>query len=216
MTTSGAPPPSGHPGPRWGGDGSLGGGAADTAAAPHAPRDLDAGAGEGDPAGVALRDVRRRFAVETDRPYAGFWRRFGAWVVDEALKTAFWIAIIVMVVFVTGRAPASTSGTDVSPLALLPRLMLSAGYDWIFWAQGWTPGALVLRIRIVRADGAPPGHGRAAMRVAVSALSSAAFFIGYLWMLRSRRRQTWHDMAAGTYVVMAPDEAENPDAPAPR
>lgn len=186
------PPPSGHPGPRWEGDGSLGG----AAAAPI----------EASPARAALDEVLGRFEAEPGRPYASFWRRLGAWLVDEAAKTTFWLVVMSMLVGVTGRTPSAPDPDSLDLLAVLPRLVLSAGYDWIFWTHGWTPGALLLRIRIVRADGEAPGPRRAATRTVSAILSSAAFFIGYVWMLRSKRRQTWHDLLAGTYVIVVPQE----------
>ena len=36
-------------------------------------------------------------------------------------------------------------------------------------------------------------------------LSLSTLLIGFAWALFSRRRQTWHDLAAGTYVVNAPE-----------
>ncbi len=191
MTDRGEPPPTaGHPGPRWQGDGSLGG--------PPPAR-------SGDP--PQAPGGRDRVASDAgERDYASFWRRAAAWLVDEALvKTFLWLTIILLVTFITGGVPQSSS-EELDVLALLPRLILSVGYDWVFWSQGWTPGATLLGIRIVREDGEPPGATRAAARVGGSAISSLALFIGYLWMLRSPHRQTWHDIFAGTYVVNAPRE----------
>lgn len=178
-------PPAGHPGPRWQGDGSLGG-------------------RQPSPAEVALQELRERHAVATDRDYASFWRRLGSWLVDEACKTLLWLAIVTVFTILMGDTPQTSD--DLDPLALLPRAVLSLGYDWMFWTEGWTPGARLVGIRIVRADGAPPGPARAAGRVAGSMISGIPFFIGYLWMLRSPRRQTWHDALAGTYVVNVPSE----------
>lgn len=188
-------PPMGHPGPRWQGDGSLGG-----ALPGH-----DLGATDGAAAHVVLRDLRALYAAEGDRDYAPFLRRLGAWVVDEAAKTLLWATIIIAVTVLTGSVPGAPS-SEFDVVALLPRFVLSSGYDWMFWMHGWTPGGNLLGLRIVRADGEPPGAGRAAARVAGSWLSGAVAFIGYVWMLRSPHRQTWHDSIAGTYVINVPRE----------
>ncbi|MCK9486154.1 MAG: RDD family protein [Dehalococcoidia bacterium] len=182
---------AGHPGPRWEGDGSLGG---------PLPGAVPEGAAQ-----AAMRGLRSHYAAATDREYASFARRLGAWVVDEAAKTLLWATIVITVTVITGNVPGSPSG-DFDLVALAPRFVLSSGYDWLFWMHGWTPGANLLGVRIVRADGEPPGAGRAAARVAGSWLSGAAFFVGYVWMVRSRHRQTWHDSIAGTYVVDVPRE----------
>jgi uncharacterized RDD family membrane protein YckC len=150
--------------------------------------------------------VRRNEAGSPSAPdYASFPRRTAAYLLDELGKTLIWIAIIAtFVLFTSGSGPSSDSG-DV--LALLPRLVLGMGYDWIFWTQGWTPGSAIMEIRITDAEGRPSGPRRAAIRVFGSLLSGAAFLVGYAWMLRSPRRQTWHDIMAGTVVVRVPKDA---------
>jgi uncharacterized RDD family membrane protein YckC len=110
------------------------------------------------------------------------------------------------------------------PVTLLPQFFLGYGYDWIFWAQGWTPGGRLLRLRVVAADGHPPGLGRGGIRATVALIpvallffgpsgsegvraviefvSSSAFVLGHMWMVWDARKQTWHDRAAGTFVVV--------------
>jgi uncharacterized RDD family membrane protein YckC len=105
-------------------------------------------------------------------------------------------------VSLTGGSGAPSESDSV--LTLLPRLILGMGYDWIFWTQGWTPGAAIMEIHITDDEGRPPGPRRAAIRVLGSILSGMAFLVGYAWMLRSPRRQTWHDIMAGTVVVRVP------------
>lgn len=194
VTETGSPPSSlGHPGPRWDGDGSLG----------SPPREAPAAAGR------AAEPLRSPASEEAGPEYASFLRRAASFLLDELGKTLIWITIIVVITPLTGGV-VETPSDSVDILALLPRVLLSVGYDWIFWTQGWTPGAVVMQIRIVDLEGRAPGPGRAAIRVAGSVLSAAAFFVGYAWMFRSRRRQTWHDVLAGTVVTRTPrDERRN-------
>ena len=138
--------------------------------------------------------------------YASFFRRLGAFVIDEVTKTLIYLLILLFVATLTGGLPESASSGEIDPVALLPRLLLSVGYDWIFWSQGWTPGANAMGIRIVRPDGTAPGPVKGAVRALVAIPSSALFFIGYAWMLFSARKQTWHDLAAGVYVVRVEDD----------
>jgi uncharacterized RDD family membrane protein YckC len=107
--------------------------------------------------------------------------------------------IIAELVFFVGGVPANANPFD--PTVFIAIEMVRRGYDFIFWTQGWTPGARVLGMRIVTADGSPPGAARAARRVLGAMLSELGFFLGYAWMIWDRRRQTWHDKIAGTYVV---------------
>ncbi len=191
MTTEGEPSPNpgkGHPGLRWEGDGSLSKPAPrpqdDPTSPMHAPPPFPATATEGAP--------RPRF--ETDRPYASPWRRVGSYLIDVLVKL-----VIAEIVFFVGGMPVAIDPLD--PAVFLPMEMIRRGYDLIFWSQGWTIGDRVLGMRIVDAQGNPPGFGRAIRRVFGAMLSELAFFVGHAWMIWDRRRQTWHDKIAGTYVV---------------
>jgi uncharacterized RDD family membrane protein YckC len=192
---------AGSPGPRWGGDG----------------RSLDpvgrrAAGEQEEPIHARLLPGEERGRRKRPAPppgaedYAPAWRRAAAWLIDELTKTGIWLAIMLVIYVLTGGLPAAATGSDL--VALAPRAILSVGYDWLFWSQGWTPGTTVMGMRIVRGDGGPPGPRSALVRVGVSILSGGAFFIGYAWMFWHPRRQTWHDMAAGTFVVTLPQEED--------
>ncbi|MGE3961843.1 MAG: RDD family protein [Dehalococcoidia bacterium] len=142
--------------------------------------------------------------AEPEREYASFFRRLGALVIDEITKSLVYLGILIMIAMLTGNLPDAPAD-PFDPAALAPRLLLSFGYDWIFWSQGWTPGASLMGIRIVRPDGAPPGAVRGAVRALIAIPSAGLFFLGYAWMLLSPRKQTWHDLAAGVYVVRVHD-----------
>ena len=199
-------PPSGRPGLRWGGDGCLDDTPTETGREPVDTERIDRAASEA--LNGALQPSKRPAAHEGVE-YASFLRRSASFVVDEAAKTFIWLIILTFVAVLTGGVPQGNPG---DPLSLLPRIILSLGYDWLFWSQGWTPGANVVGVRIVDAEGGIPGPRRATTRVFGSVLSGMAFFVGYLWMLRSPTRQTWHDRMAGTYVVMRDREAERREA----
>jgi uncharacterized RDD family membrane protein YckC len=51
----------------------------------------------------------------------------------------------------------------------------------------------------------PIGYPRAALRWLVSIPSALVIFVGYLWMLWDGEKQTWHDKAAGSVVVLTDD-----------
>jgi uncharacterized RDD family membrane protein YckC len=68
--------------------------------------------------------------------------------------------------------------------------------------SGQTVGKKVMGIRVVGfADGAPIGHGRAALRYIGTILSAIPLGLGYFWMLWDDQKQTWHDKIATTVVV---------------
>ena len=120
---------------------------------------------------------------------AGFWRRFGASVID-ALVVGVATTILRLVLGTTGQ---------------LLGLALSAAYFTYFHGRtGQTPGNAVLGIRVVdfRDDPRRPiGYGRAFGRWVVSIVSGIVIVLGYLWMLWDGNRQTWHDKAVGSLPI---------------
>jgi uncharacterized RDD family membrane protein YckC len=83
-------------------------------------------------------------------------------------------------------------------------LLIAGGYFGYFHGgTGQTPGDAALSIRVVDVEGRGPiGWGRALGRWVVSYLSGVVLLIGYLWMIWDPEKQTWHDKAARTYVVV--------------
>ena len=76
------------------------------------------------------------------------------------------------------------------------------GYKFLFLAAvGRTPGMLALGLAVTSSYGDRISAAQAAVRTLVSWLSAAPFGLGYAWALFHPRRQTWHDLAAGTVVI---------------
>ena len=75
-------------------------------------------------------------------------------------------------------------------------------FPW-FWARGGqTPGMRPFRLSVVRdSDGSPIGWGTALLRVLGFWVSSAVFYLGFIWILIDKRRRGWHDLIAGTVVI---------------
>lgn len=71
--------------------------------------------------------------------------------------------------------------------------------------NGQTIGKKALGIRVIDANtGGPIGGGRAVGRLVFKTfISGNIFFLGYLWMLWDRRKQTWHDKVVTSVVVKA-------------
>jgi uncharacterized RDD family membrane protein YckC len=122
-------------------------------------------------------------------PRAGFWRRFVALVLD-----GFVIAIPAIVLFLVFDAAIAYVLTLVGYAAYY--IVLQGG------PTGQTIGKKVLDIRVVDINtGGPIGNGRSAVRFLVQFFLSGILYLGYLWMLWDKEKQTWHDKASTSVVV---------------
>jgi len=123
-------------------------------------------------------------------PPAGFWRRFGAALIDGiVVGVPSWIVQI-----------AVNRG-----LGYLVGIVLGCIYFTYFHGRtGQTPGDAALSIRVVderNGTGQPIGHARALGRWAMSYVSGVVIVLGFLWMLWDPKKQTWHDKAVGSLPV---------------
>ncbi|HEV2591006.1 MAG TPA: RDD family protein [Gaiellaceae bacterium] len=119
---------------------------------------------------------------------AGFWRRFGASLID---------GILVGIVSTILRYALGTGlGT------LLGFVVAAVYFTWFHGSTGRTPGNAALGITVVDINGGGSiGYGRALGRWAMSYVSAVVILIGYLWMLWDPKKQTWHDKVAGSLPV---------------
>jgi uncharacterized RDD family membrane protein YckC len=121
-------------------------------------------------------------------PRAGFWRRFAAVLIDGIL-----LGIVIAIL----TAALKTTGYVLG-------VLIEIGYFTYFEGgpNGQTPGKMALGIRVIDFQtGGSIGYGRAAIRWFSRILSTVVIYVGYLWMLWDREKQTWHDKLAGSVVV---------------
>jgi uncharacterized RDD family membrane protein YckC len=124
-------------------------------------------------------------------PRADFWYRLGGFLID-------WVVLYVVSLLIG----LLLRGNLVSQILI--SLAVGIGYSVYFIgsSSGQTPGMRVLNIRAVdAATGGRVDYGRAFVRYLVAIVSGLVCYLGYLWMLWDPERQTWHDKAAGTFVV---------------
>lgn len=154
-------------------------------------------------------------------PLASRWQRVGGLAVDMTVQYLVTVAVV-FAFFASAWADSLGFITDptcaTADVRLRPECEVriepgfALGYNlallviwFLYWwasnALGASLGKLAVGSRVVRADGHRPGFGRGLARTAVAVLSTYAFFIGYLWAFWDARTQTWHDKAAGTFVV---------------
>jgi uncharacterized RDD family membrane protein YckC len=151
--------------------------------------------------------------------YAGFWQRFGAWVIDYLILMVPMATIAVTMGATTafehlltqmqsGTAPAIAAAEYVRAVRPATSLALLLGYAYYVAFEcsklQATPGKLVLGLRVTDLDGQRLGAGRSLARNAirlVNALTALIPFICYLAVAWTARKQGFHDMLAKTLVL---------------
>ena len=146
--------------------------------------------------------VQPNVAVLRTHPYAGFWVRTLAFLVDGIA-----IGIVVGVVTV-GRPLATDAGGTVifSTWRNFLETIIGFGYFTLFWSRiggGQTLGMRLLGLRVVGTDGHPIGYGTAVVRWIGLVISAAVILIGLVWVAFDARKQGWHDKMASTHVMHA-------------
>jgi uncharacterized RDD family membrane protein YckC len=121
-------------------------------------------------------------------PRAGFWRRFAAAIIDS-LITGVVLVVLLLLLKTVGYALG---------------ILIGVAYFTSFEGgpSGQTPGKQVMGIRVIDlATGGPIGYGRAFIRYIGRIVSGIVIYLGYLWMLWDKEKQTWHDKFASDVVV---------------
>jgi uncharacterized RDD family membrane protein YckC len=155
--------------------------------------------------------------------YAGFWKRFGAYLIDGII-----ISVVIGIVFLVfgglfGLGMVSSEmdfSNDSMQMQDAEAMMVGAMMgtfmflwlvsivaQWLYFAlmeassnQG-TLGKMALGIKVTDTFGHPITFGRATGRFFGKILSGAIFMIGYIMAAFTERKQALHDMMAGTLVL---------------
>jgi len=155
---------------------------------------------------------------------AGFGNRLGGYLLDGLLYgIVMAVPIIVGVVMIVlsfndcyfetrgltdelicpdGAPSAGLLGGGIA-VVVLGFLFVVVIYLRALGRTGQTWGRRIVGNKVVRVDnGDVPGIGRALGRELFGWIISAnILYLGYLWMIWDKDRQTWHDKVAGTIVV---------------
>ncbi len=154
--------------------------------------------------------------------FAGFWRRFVAYTIDNIIINFIFIilTIIVTTAFVFGSISSNSHAwlTDLTDPARITSISLGIGIIYIIISivyftyfhgiNGRTPGKKLLGLQVLMDEGIPINFGISFLR-AVGYIVSSLFFIfplGFIWAAFDKRKQAWHDKIAGTVVIIRSDE----------
>lgn len=126
--------------------------------------------------------------------YAGFWRRFLAFIIDGIFL--FLICSILLIPFFF-----------LAPLTVIVTFF----YYPVFNASvlKGTPGKHMLGMTVTDVDGARLDFKTAIIRHLMSFVSSSLFFIGYMMYFFTEKKQTLHDYVSDTIVIREEQESMN-------
>jgi uncharacterized RDD family membrane protein YckC len=145
--------------------------------------------------------------------YAGFWKRFVAYLIDNTL--VFVITFLVFYFFLGFDQSLkdfidSDHGLEAR-IEFYPERNIVRDTSLILWliysivmeasALKGTIGKRVLKISVVDKNGDRISFNRSIGRNTSKILSIIPFFLGLLWVAFTKEKKGWHDMIAKTYVV---------------
>jgi len=129
--------------------------------------------------------------------YAGFWRRVGATVIDSILYAVLMGLLLGSTVM--NAELLTVEGALRSGIGLLLTIIL-----WLKFLG--TPGKLLLDCQVVDADSFEPmSVKQASLRYVAYIASILPLLLGFLWVARDKRKQSFHDKIANTVVLYKSD-----------
>lgn len=141
----------------------------------------------------------------------GFWRRFGAALIDLAIITPAALVVIWIAGKLTGvHVPRGLDFWLDLVLASDPALMMAVGltiavaalYVLVFQIlHARTLGMRLLRMRVIDVYGDPPSPARCLARTLGYIGAAGTLLLGFLWIGFDREKRGLHDVIAGTYVI---------------
>jgi uncharacterized RDD family membrane protein YckC len=153
-------------------------------------------------------------------PYAGFWERFAAYLIDGMiLGIPFGIVVIVLIFMFGGFGMMLHRTQPVDPreavtfLAPMFLIFISGMFffivlQWLYSAglesSGWqaTVGKSVMNLRVTNLEGRRISFGHATGRFFAKIVSGLIpLAIGYIMAAFTERKQALHDLIAGTLVL---------------
>jgi uncharacterized RDD family membrane protein YckC len=147
--------------------------------------------------------------VELSLDVAGLGTRALAYLADAFVLFLFWVTILFIVSLL--RAQGISMDDFYALPSLLQALLIFGvfavqwGY-WVFFETLWvgrTPGKRLVRVRVVKLDGAPVGFSDAALRNLgrVADFLPVLYAVGLTVMIAGPRSRRLGDLLAGTLVV---------------
>jgi uncharacterized RDD family membrane protein YckC len=151
-------------------------------------------------------------------PYAGFWIRVLAYLIDSLVLSV----VLCPLGVVYGLAGAASEMDDNSPEMMIGNAglnVVSLIVGWLYFSflesSSWqaTIGKKLLKLKVTGMHGNRIGFGKATGRYFAQILSGMICFIGYIMVAFTEKKQGLHDLLAGTLVVKDVTPLYEPPAP---
>lgn len=143
--------------------------------------------------------------------YAGFWRRFAAVWIDSLVTSVIStiIGILFVFLYIVPKALSADAGRVADMNAELQGywIVMNLAVAWIYYSvfessskQG-TLGKLAVGIKVTDMQGNRIGIGIAFGRNFTKLFSMLIFFIGFIMVAFTKKKQGFHDIVAGCLVI---------------
>jgi len=135
-----------------------------------------------------------------DKEYAGFWIRFGAFLIDLVVIV---IVLYVPLSFIYGEEYWLSDKLIQGFWDLMLGYLVPVVATIWFWLRFLgTPGKMATKLAIVDAEtGKKMTPRQAIIRYFAYLVSTLPLCLGFLWIAVDKRKQGWHDKLAGTVVI---------------
>ena len=154
--------------------------------------------------------------------YAGFWRRFAAYIIDFVIVTVPLAAVLFVIpgdfFSVCGEYVTTTFDQDGVASKSIDYKCETTGvanlimivFAWLYFAlmessaKQATLGKAMIGVIVTDADGNRISFGRASGRYFAKFVSVITLMIGFIMAAFTKRKQALHDMMAGCLVIRRP------------
>ena len=138
--------------------------------------------------------------------YAGFWVRFGAYVVDNLIVIA--IMLVAFIFMIPEMNIIYLEGKPTLPEEFKDRIrrlsfIVYAAYEVLMTSSSKraTLGKMLFKLTVVDQNGNQLTLTDAILRYFGKLLSTALFFVGFIIAAFHAKKQSMHDILAKTYVI---------------